>query len=371
MQQSFPLRRSLWILFTLVACGDDAPVMVDAASAQDADAPLCQPLSAVGSFYRRTPNPRLVAGGHTYTDNSVDSALNDPDLLWDGSTWHLFYSSPSGTFASPGAPQARHATSADLMTWTYQDTPSLAGAVQPTVAKKPDGSFLMIYSDGTGLKAATAASASMAFSATGSVLNASDVFPNASGARLGDPELVIVGSTYHLWFSGQDCASATCTKKGIGHATSNDGATWTLDTALVPSLARVPADLSSGGIAPAVIYDEAHCRWEMWLENDMAGENTNTITGSVVGVYHATSTNGTSWTISYTQIRDLVADTTAAGEHLGMRAGADVAMKSSGRYLIYTGFDNQNVPNGSTLSTSTGSTPGVMTLNLATRDAPP
>jgi hypothetical protein len=345
--------------------------MVDAPSAQDADAPLCQPVSAVGSFYRRTPNPRIVAGGHTYTDNSVDSALLDPDLLWDGTTWHLFYVSPSGTFTSPGGPQTRHATSPDLATWTFQDSPSLPGAIEPTVAKKPDGSFLMIYSDGTGLKAATAASASMGFSMTGIVLNASDVFPNASGARLGDPELVIVAGTYHLWFSGQDCAAATCTKKGIGHATSSDGATWTLENALVPSLARAAADLSSGGIAPTAIYDDVHCRWEMWLENDASGDNTSDLVDSVAGVYHATSTNGTSWTISYTQIRDLLVDTAAAGEHLGIRKGVDVAIKSSGRYLIYTGFDDQNVPASSTLVTTTGTTSGVMTLNLATRDAPP
>jgi hypothetical protein len=54
-----------------------------------------------------------------------------------------------------------------------------------------------------------------------------------------------------------------------------------------------------------------------------------------------------------------------------MRAGADIAIKSTGRYMLYTGFDDQGVPSGSTLPTRTGSTSGVMTLNLATRDAPP
>ncbi len=371
---AFALRRFLWLVLTLIACGDDAPIMVDAPSMQNADAPTCQPLSAVGSFYRRTPNPRLVAGGHTYTDNSVDSQLIDPDLSWDGSTWHLYYVSPSGTFASPGSPQTRHATSTDLATWTYQDTPSLVGAVEPTVAKKPDGSYLMIYSSGTGLMSATSATASGTFGSATPVLTASDVYPNASGARLGDPELVIVGSTYHLWFSSQDCANPTCTKKGIGHATSSDGTTWTLDIAPVPSLLRASADPSTGGIAPSVVYDEPHCRWEMWLAKDSPlteNDNQPTEDDNMVGVYHATSTNGTSWTVSYTQIRDLVWDNTAAGEHLGMRAGADVALKSSGRYLVYTGYDDQNVPPNATLTTRTGTTAGVMTLNLATRDAPP
>jgi hypothetical protein len=348
--------------------------MVDAPIMQNEDAPTCQPQSAVGSFYRRSPNPRIAAGGHTYTDNSVDSQLIDPDLLWDGTTWHLFYVSPSGTFAAPGGPQTRHATSPTLATWTFQDSPALAGAVQPTVAKKPDGSYLMIYSDGTGLKSATAPSPSMAFTGSATVLNASDVYPNGTGARLNDPELVIVGNNYHLWFSSQDCANATCTRKGIGHATSTDGTTWTLDVAPVPSLLRASSDPATGGIAPTVIYDDTHCRWEMWLANDAPlteNDNQPTEDDNMVGVFHATSTNGTSWTVSYSQIRDLVWDGTAAGEQLGIRAGADVAMKSSGRYLLYTGYSDQNVPADSTLLTRTGSTAGVMTLNLATRDAPP
>ena len=51
------------------------------------------------------------------------------------------------------------------------------------------------------------------------------------------------------------------------------------------------------------------------------------------------------------------------------RAGADVASKNGGRYMLYTGFDNMNVPSNGTLPTNSGSTSGVMTLSLATRDA--
>ncbi|HTL87537.1 MAG TPA: hypothetical protein VL856_20300 [Acidimicrobiia bacterium] len=349
--------------------------MIDAPIMQNADAPTCQPLSAVGSFYRRTPNPRIVAGAYTYGDsNTYDTELDDPDLFWDGfTTWHLFFSSPLGSFGQQ--PQQRvviHASSPDLASWTISGPSVFGSAFAPTVARRPDGKYLMVYEDGGTLKSGgPAATPFDGFGGGGVVLAPSDVYPNATGARLGDPELVIVGNTYHLWFSSQDCANATCTKKGIGHATSTDGSTWTLDAAPVPSLLRASADPSSGGIAPSVIYDEAHCRFEMWFENDLANENTNQIKDSVVGIYHATSTNGTSWTVSYTQLRDLVADGTAGGEHLGMRSGADVAMKSSGRYLLYTGFDDQNVPANATLTTTTGTTAGVMTLNLATRDAPP
>jgi hypothetical protein len=89
-------------------------------------------------------------------------------------------------------------------------------------------------------------------------------------------------------------------------------------------------------------------------------------------VWHATSTNGSTWTINYNQLRDVVWDETAQGEHLGLLTGADVARKGTGRYMVYVGFDDQNVPTGSYLPdrTTTGFRAGVMTLNVATRDAP-
>ena len=54
-----------------------------------------------------------------------------------------------------------------------------------------------------------------------------------------------------------------------------------------------------------------------------------TIADSVAGIWHASSTNGTSWTINYSQLRDLPWDNTAAGEHLytslGFRAVSEAA----------------------------------------------
>jgi hypothetical protein len=259
--------------------------------------------------------------------------------------------------------------------WTYGESAAIPlTSDQVSVAKMPDGRFLMIYTDS--LAAALSASISSdpaSFAAGSPVLRPSDVYPGITDAIIEDPELVVVGNTFHLWFSSRDCASEPCTKKGIGHATSSNGTTWTLESPSVPSLLRSSSNPASGGSAPAVIYDDIHCRYEMWLTNDSpATENDNqpTEAKNMVGVWHATSTNGTSWSINYSQLRDLVWDGTAAGEHLGLRAGADVAMKGSGRYLLYTGYDDQNIPAGYTLPTRTGTMSGVMTLDLATRDAP-
>jgi hypothetical protein len=54
-----------------------------------------------------------------------------------------------------------------------------------------------------------------------------------------------------------------------------------------------------------------------------------------------------------------------------MIVGADVARRGTGRYMVYPAADDENVPTGSTLPTQAGNVAGVVTLNLATRDAPP
>lgn len=325
------------------------------------DGSNCAPQPAVGSFYRRQPNPRLVAGGQTFTDAKIDTALNDPDLVWDGSTWHLYYSTPHGTFSLPGpATIVRHATSTDLATWTLHDMPALASGLNPTVARDTMmNRFVMLYDTGSDIRVATSTNGAV-FTATGQAL-----MPADTTLRLRDPELVIVDDTFHVWF-----AATSPQVRGIGHASSKDLVNWTFDGIPIPSLQRAATDLKSGGAQPTVIYDALYCRWEMWLSNDLQADNTGTITGATAGIWHATSTNGTSWTINYSQLRDVVWDNTENGEPLGIRAGADIAEKTGGRYMVYTGFDNQNVPADSTLPTASGTTPGVMTLNLATRDAP-
>jgi hypothetical protein len=401
-------------LLGVSACGgDDVAIVPDAPIVTPDAAQTCAPQSAVGSFYRRQPNPRFIAG-RMFTDGAMDTAIADPDLRWDGSAWHLYYQTPHGTsFTTPGPQIIRHASSADLATWSFDEAPSLSVGADaaawdathtetPSVAYNPDAPadrrYLMVYSGA----AATfpgytfpAYSIGAAFSADGKtftrvpaaespkgkaglVLTGADAYPGAGGALVADPELVFRDGTYHLWFSSFACSGTSCgvvDAYGIGHATSTDGVHWTVDAAPIASLLRASADTKSGGAQPTVIYDETHCRWEMWLTSDApATENDNQPIefNNMVGVWHATSTNGSTWSINYNTIRDLVWDQTAQGEHLGLLTGADVARKGTGRFMVYVGFDDQNVPTGSYLPdrTPTGFRAGVMTLNIATRDAP-
>src|SRR6185369_1013366 len=142
----------LFVFAVQASCGDDTATVTPDAPNQMADAALtCLPQSAVGSFYRRQPNPRFIAG-RAFSDGAKDTAITDPDLRWDGSVWHLYYSSPHGTtFDPPGPLIIRHATSSDLATWTFDDTPALnvSGVREPSVvynANAPaDQRYLMIY----------------------------------------------------------------------------------------------------------------------------------------------------------------------------------------------------------------------------------
>jgi hypothetical protein len=140
----------------------------------------------------------------------------------------------------------------------------------------------------------------------------------------------------------------------------------------VRSLLRAQITPTSGGAQPAVIYDAVHCRWEMWLHSDLANDTAaQTVQfNDMAGVWHATSLDGLSWSVDYTGVRDLAWMSSAAGEHLGLLTGADVAAKDGGRYMIYVGFDDQNVPGGFVLPTSSGIVSGVTAIDVATRDVP-
>ena len=304
-----------WVLLAVVGCGGHDPVMIDAPSAGSDAALACQPQSAIGNFYRRQPNPRIVAGQQTYTDGKVDVGISDPDLRWDAaaSLWQLYFHGPHAmTFASPITQMIRHATSPDLAAWTIDDSPSLAvspdaaawdhdNTETPSVAYNPNApagrQYLLLYSGATGAfpfpgYAFQNYAIGAAFSADGKtftrlpaaesphnkdglVLTAADVYPGATGGIVADPELLFVNGTYHLWFSSFACGGTMCaspTDYGIAHATSTDGIHWTTAEAPVRSLLRASVDLNSGGGQPSVIYDDVHCKFELWMTNDLAGE---------------------------------------------------------------------------------------------------
>jgi hypothetical protein len=376
----------------------------------------CRPIGAQGQFTRRAMNPRYIPGA-AYTDGKIDISISDPDVYWDGSKYQLYFMAVHGTAFSPSTDHVqvvRHASSADRVTWTIDDAPVFTANADtmawdhthsetPTVIYNPaapaDRRYLLLYAGAAGNfphpgygfphysigaafsadgKTFTRVPAAMSpHGKAGLVLTGKQVYPGALDALVADPELALVDGVYHAWFSSFACKDANCattTDFGVAHATSADGITWTPKEAPVRSLLRASADTRSGGQQPSVVYDEAHCRFELWQTSDVGTENDAQPVelDNTMGVYKAESTDGLTWSLNYTRPRDLLWSATEPGEHLGLRTGIDVAQNSTGRLMLYVGFDDQNVPAGFTLPDRTpeGFRAGVMTLDVATRDLP-
>jgi hypothetical protein len=415
-----------WLAFPLIlgACGGcDDPSGVPDGGVQDGDGATpdmqmssCLPQGVTGQFLRRAGNPRLLPG-QAFTDGKMSVAIADPDVRWDAAAarYELYYGAPHATaFAEPAEPVIRRAISPDRMTWTVDDAPVLRAATEaeawdrthveaPSVvynpAAPPERRYLLMYAGAAGPfpfpgHASPAYAIGAAFSADGIsfqrvpaamsphgkdglVLTGLQAYPTATGAAVFDPEVALVGGVYHLWFGSFACGGPTCanlTERGVAHASSPDGIAWTIEEAPVRSLLRASIDRTSGGRKPSVIYDEPRCRHELWLTSDLPGDvdGQPVALDNTMGVYHAESFDGRLWSVRYDRPRDHLWTATEAGEPLGLHAGADVALNGTGRLMLYVGYDDQGVPAGFTLPDRGQATtrPGVMTLNVATRDLP-
>lgn len=403
-----------WTLLFLVACGGNDPPPSDG-SAADTPPSECQALPAIGQFTRRSGNPEIVAGA-TFTDAKLDIGFSDPDLRFDTTSnqFELYYTAEHSTaFGTPGTQVIRRATSPDRMTWTVADAPVLEPSIDvnawdhatteaPSVVFNPaapaDRRYLMMYSGSArafphpgyefpearigaafsadGITWTRVSAAESPHGQVGLVLTAQQVYQNAIGAVVDDPEVVIQDGVYHLFFSSFSCDGTDCANRvnsGVGHATSGDGVTWSIVQSPVKSLLEASIDNRSGGISPSAVYDAAHCRWELWQHKERGGEPAQPVDlDNTSGVFHADSSDALQWSIFFTSPRDVSWNQVqpAAGEKLGMRTGFDVAELSGGRVMVYVGYDDQNVPANATLPTTNATRPGVMTINIATRDVP-
>jgi uncharacterized repeat protein (TIGR01451 family) len=176
-------------------------------------------------------NPVLSVGGSGAWDGVE---VWEPSVLKDGSTYKMWYFGYDGSTSRIG-----YATSSDGVTWNKSGSnPVLSSTapwegsrvIAPTVIK--DGSqYKMWY---TGIDSSWVSRIGYATSPDGMTWTKHGGNPvldvGASGSwEDGDvrsPAVLKVGSTYHMWYEGDDGATTR-----IGHATSTDGMTWTKDPA--------------------------------------------------------------------------------------------------------------------------------------------
>ncbi len=406
--------RRFAVLAAVAACGGSGALPDSAVVDVLPDAFVCQSIGALPAFQRLGGNPSMVAGEHIFTDLQVDTSIADPSLSWSDAAqvFDLYYATRHATtYADAGVQEIRHAQSADLSGFSLDDEPSLVAnpdpdawdninTETPTVVFNPTAPpaqrYLMMYSGANGPFAYESGFPNYAIGAAfsedgkhfaritadqsphgqaGLVLTGQDAYPTAIGAIVADPELALVDGTYHLFFSSYACGGAGClpTAYGIGHATSTDGIHWTVAEAPVASLLFDPSDPVSGGAQPSVIYDPVHCLWEMWISDSPTDTAAQPVQfNNMAGPWHATSTDGVTWTPDYAGMtRDLIWSSIAPGEDRGLLTGPDVAIDGDARYMAYVGFSDQDVPADFYLPdmSPAGFEPAVMTLDIATRGA--
>lgn len=387
----------LLLATTLTACGGGsggvAPALPPASQLPLAAAEP-PPEADDGSWRRLDTNPLLVPGPDPAPATTYATALADPTVRWDAALgrWRAWFSTTVKDRARPdaaGRMRILHAESADGVRWTLQAEPAFAAADDPAAwdhthaetpcvltnpdpTAPPERRWLLFYAGGN-LDADIAAGRStvgsypfyqigLAWSADGRrftraevvggqpglVLGASQVLGTVAGFADGlvaDPEAVVVDGAIRLWCSSMAVATDRSPLAfGISHARSADGTAWSCPVANpLPSLRR--AGEVAGGEQPAVIYDPASLRYEMWFRNDSAADKARLPTAwfSTAGFWRAISADGVEWTPDY-RARDVTWDAQRAYEAYGLLTGCAVVRRDGVDRLFYCAWSSAGVP---------------------------
>jgi predicted GH43/DUF377 family glycosyl hydrolase len=164
-----------------------------------------------------------------------DESISGPYVLFDGSTYHMWYAGNDGKNTRIG-----YATSSDGIAWTRYEG-------NPVMDKGSAGSWESV-----------------------------GVWPDC---------IYFDGSTYHMWYGGGD---GTSIESRIGYATSSDGITWNKyedNPVLEPD--TVTWDQAGRG-APHVLFHDN--QYHMWY----TGSDVGWLWG-LDGVGYATSPDGIEW----------------------------------------------------------------------------
>lgn len=359
---------------------------VDASDASVDGGDSCGPVGA--AFTRCEKNPLYTAGAK-HADGRLELFIADPSVLYDEDEgkWKAWWQSPldADYLAPDPATAILYAESSDGVTWTVEDKPVLSAkgapadwdydrVETPTVIKvptnPPDRRYVMFYSggnfaavqssvagyvwyqigvaysaDGRSFQRPPASESPYAGKTTpyqniaGLLLLGRDAFPGMAGVDDGlvaDPEVVIVGDTWHLFFSSMAVDAA---KKplafGVSHATSKDGVQWT----------QAAGNPQAGGMQPSVVWNPKSARFELFFNADTDAEKATAATNFNVSVHlsHATSPDGNSFQLSNPKhVFDW--DASHTYEAYGWLTGADAVLRPDGYWLFYTGFSNQSPP---------------------------
>lgn len=320
-------------------------IMVFAGTSNQTSIPASSPFQPSGQYEKYSGNPLVE-----FSQN-----INDPSVLLDGGTFHLWFSCNDGKVA-----QVCYATSLDGINWAPRpDEPVLRvggkdswdeGETEtPTVLK--DGQIYKMWYTGHDLPKGSATAfediqinigyatspdgihwtrlpaARSPYGKEGLVLMANPAQEGEMGTgprgAITDSAVVKVGNEYHMWYSGFGTNMIA-----ISHATSPDGIHWTRDPANPVLKPSQPWEMSKekteeGTVAqPTVLWDGS--MFEMWYGSfaDIGEEYT--------AISHAVSQDGSTW------VKDSAPALVPGPEHF--YTGMSAIQAPQGIYLYYIGM---------------------------------
>ena len=202
-----------------------------------------------------------------------DELISNPYVLFDGSTYHMWYAGNDGTNTRIG-----YATSGDGIAWTrYEGNPVMdkgpAGSwesvgVWPDCIYYDGNTYRMWYGgdNGTNIKSRIGYATSSDGITWTKYENNPVLSPDITKwdqAGVGAPHVLFHGDKYHMWYTGSD-SGWMWQWDGIGYATSPDGKTWTKyesNPVLEPDAGAWDSQYAA---FCRVLWDSTNSEFQMW-----------------------------------------------------------------------------------------------------------
>lgn len=381
--------------------------------------------TAASAWERSASNPLLTPAIAPAPATTYEVSIADPCVLYDETTgtfqaWYSATIFDTAISNDPGRIVIKYASSSDGLAWTAQSAPVLSSrgssndwdythVETPHVVLNPDPAapssqrYLLFYSGGNRDLDTTLGrpanggfpyyAIGLAYSPDGTaftrapglggqaglVLRAPDVLvpavTNYGDGLIADPCAIVRDGHIELWCSSFAESIAVGGARsplafGISLAQSTNGLSWTTPTGNPLASLYKPGDVA-GGEQPAVVYDAARHRYEMWFKNDTAAERSQLPTTffTAHGFWRALSTDGKHWTVDYTA-RDFGWRPELDYEQYGLLTGCSVVRRGNSDLLYYSAWGTRGIPDPARYQVplqAGGTAPAVITFAVAAR----
>ena len=319
--------------------------------------------------------PPIHTAGSTF-GNFIEIGVSDPDVTYEETTdtWSIYYASHLGTQYSGNNNYhgvIRRITQSGDGPIEVGQSPVLGKGSgwdsirieTPCVISDPgstDGEYKLYYSGASEFHPGGFPNYNIGMAISDSpntffrvpinpIITIQDVFPNAAGGVVADPEVVKVNGVYVMFFSSYAHGpNLEYIYFGISWALSPNGVNWfhlggLVEGAAQPSIIRTPMQYE--------LYYTKHVGNEL--------QNIPSTFNPTIGVWRNVTNNG-GW--NEQPNRPFVWRQNEPYENLGILTGVDVVWANNRRNYIYVGMSTVNPPQDFYIPTQGGFTPGTFYL---------